>query len=107
VTEYGLDYPGSIPGAETFHFPVTLRTALGPTQLPLQWVMGARPLGLKRAELETEHSYSASAEVNNSCIYLQSSMRPHFLFRLCSNYLIRRKLRRTSTGESTLKPLIS
>jgi hypothetical protein len=43
-------------------FTAASRTALGPTQPPIQWVPGALSLGVKRPEREPDHSPS-SAEV--------------------------------------------
>jgi hypothetical protein len=40
-----------------------LLTPLGPTQPPIQWLLGARFLGVKRPGYEAEHSPPASAEV--------------------------------------------
>jgi hypothetical protein len=39
------------------------RTALGPTQPPIQWVPGAVSLGVKRPGREADHSPPSSAEV--------------------------------------------
>jgi hypothetical protein len=39
------------------------RTALGPTQPPIQWVPGALSLGVKRPGREADHSPPSSAEV--------------------------------------------
>jgi hypothetical protein len=39
------------------------RQALGPTQPPVQWVLGALPPGLKRLGRDTDHSPPSSAEV--------------------------------------------
>jgi hypothetical protein len=39
------------------------RTALGPTQPPIQWVPGALSLGVKRPRREADHSPPSSAEV--------------------------------------------
>jgi len=33
------------------------RPALGPTQVPIKWVLGALSPGIKRSEHEAEHSY--------------------------------------------------
>jgi hypothetical protein len=67
---YGLDDRGSrvrfsIPGGgwEFFSSPPWSRTALGPTQPPIQWVPGAYSLGVKRPGREAEHSPSSRAEV--------------------------------------------
>jgi len=39
------------------------RTALGPTQPPIQWVQGAFSLGVKRSGHEADNSPPSSAEV--------------------------------------------
>jgi hypothetical protein len=39
------------------------RTALGPTQPPIQWVPGALSLGVRRPWLEADHSPQSNAEV--------------------------------------------
>jgi hypothetical protein len=45
------------------------RTALGPTQPPIQWVPEALSLGLKRSGREADESPSSGAEVRNEWIY--------------------------------------
>jgi hypothetical protein len=45
------------------------RTALGPTQLPIQRVPGALSLGIKRPRLEADHLHPSSAEVKNLWSY--------------------------------------
>jgi hypothetical protein len=52
-----------------FLFTTASRTALGPTQTPIQWVAGALYLGVKRPGLEADHSPPSSAEVNE-CVEL-------------------------------------
>jgi hypothetical protein len=42
------------------------RTALGPTQPPIQWVAGALSLGVKQPGREADHSPLSSAEVKNA-----------------------------------------
>jgi hypothetical protein len=42
------------------------RTALGPTQPPIQCVPGALSLGVKRLGREADHSSPSSAEVKNA-----------------------------------------
>jgi len=42
------------------------RTALGPTQPPIQWVPGAFSLGVKRPGREADHSHPSSAEIKNA-----------------------------------------
>jgi hypothetical protein len=38
-------------------------TALGPTQPPIQWVLGALSLAIKRPGLEADRSHPFNAEV--------------------------------------------
>jgi hypothetical protein len=45
------------------------RTALGPTQPPVQWVPVAVSLGVKRPVREADHSPPSSAEVKNAWSY--------------------------------------
>jgi hypothetical protein len=46
----------SNPGrVKNFHFFISSRTDLGPTQRPIQWVPGLFPLEIKRPESETQH----------------------------------------------------
>jgi hypothetical protein len=44
-------------------FTTASRTALGPTQPPIQWIPGALSLGVKRQGHEADHSPTSSAEV--------------------------------------------
>jgi hypothetical protein len=60
---YGLDDRGSgvlgfdsRRGLGIFLFTTASRTAVGPTQLPIQWVPGALSLGVKRPGREADHS---------------------------------------------------
>jgi hypothetical protein len=46
-----------------FLFTTPSRTALGPTQPPIQWVPGALSLGVKRSGREADHSFPSSADV--------------------------------------------
>jgi hypothetical protein len=50
-------------GLGIFLFTTAFRMALGPTQLPIQWVQGALFLGVKRLGLEPDHSPPYSAKV--------------------------------------------
>jgi hypothetical protein len=50
-------------GLGIFLFTTAFRTALGPTQPPIQWVLGALSLGIKRPGREADHSPPSSAEV--------------------------------------------
>jgi hypothetical protein len=73
---YGLDDRGS-RGLGIF-FTTVSRTALGPTQPPIQWVPGALSLGVKRPGRETDHSPPSSAEVKECQeLYLHSPIRLH------------------------------
>jgi hypothetical protein len=59
-------------GLEIFLFSTASRTALGPTQPPIQWVPGALSLGVKRLGREADHSPPSSAEVKK-CVELSST----------------------------------
>jgi hypothetical protein len=50
-------------GLGIFLFTTASRTALGPTQPPIQWVTGALSLGLKRPGREADYSPPSSSEV--------------------------------------------
>jgi hypothetical protein len=61
----------------TFTRSTASRTALGPTQPPIQWVAGALSLGVKRLGREADHSPPSSAEVKEWVeLYLNSSNTP-------------------------------
>jgi hypothetical protein len=45
---------------------MTSRLALGPTQPPSLWILGADSPEVKQQGLETDHSPPSSAEVKNS-----------------------------------------
>jgi hypothetical protein len=63
-------------GLGIFIFTTASRTALEPTQPPIQWVSGALSLGVKQPERETDHWPLSSAEVKEFVeLYLHSSMR--------------------------------
>jgi hypothetical protein len=53
------------------------RTALGPTQPPLQWIPGALSLGVKRPGREADHSPPSSFEVNDAWSYTST---PQYVF---------------------------
>jgi hypothetical protein len=77
---YGLDDRGSrvrFPtGAGIFLFTSASRTALGPTQLPIQWVIWALSLRVKRPGRETDHSPLSSTEVKEYVkLYFHSPIR--------------------------------
>jgi hypothetical protein len=69
---YGLDDRGfeSRRGMVIFLFTTASTTALGPTQLPSQWISGALSLGVKRPGRELDHSPASSAEVKNAWSYI-------------------------------------
>jgi hypothetical protein len=50
-------------GLGIFLFTTASKTALGPTQPPIQCVPGALSLGVKRPEREADHSPQSNAEV--------------------------------------------
>jgi hypothetical protein len=52
-----------------FLFTTASRTALGPTQPPIQRVPGVLSLGVKRPGREADHSPQYSAEVKNAWSY--------------------------------------
>jgi hypothetical protein len=56
-------------GLETFLFTTVSRTALGPTQPPIQWVPGAISLEVKRPGREADRSPPSSAKVKNAWSY--------------------------------------
>jgi hypothetical protein len=61
-----------------YNHPTVSRTALGPTQPPIQWVPGALSLGVKRPGREADHSPPSSAEAKNAWSYTSiSSIRLH------------------------------
>jgi hypothetical protein len=62
----GVRFPA---GVGIFLFTTASRTALGPTQPPIQWVAGALSLGVKRPGREADHSPPSSAEVKE-CVNL-------------------------------------
>jgi hypothetical protein len=65
-------------GPGIFLFTTASRTALRPTQPPIQWVQGALSLGIKRPGHEADHSPPSSAEVKECMeLYLHSPIRLH------------------------------
>jgi hypothetical protein len=57
--------------------PTMSRTALGPTQPPIQQASGALSLGVKRPGRETDHSPPSSTEVRNAWRYTST---PQYVF---------------------------
>jgi hypothetical protein len=74
ATGHGLDDRGVGVGVpvgsriENFLFSTSSRPALGPTQPPIQWV-----LGVKRPGRETDHSPPAKAEDKKTWVYSSTS----------------------------------
>jgi hypothetical protein len=70
---YGLEDRGSrvrFPGGGGLRIFLFATAALGPTQPPIPWVLGAAPsLEVKRPESEAEHSPPFSAEFKNEWSY--------------------------------------
>jgi hypothetical protein len=63
---------------DIFLFTTASKTALGPTQPPIQWVLGALSLGAKRPMREADHSPPSNAEVKEwGELYLHSPIRLH------------------------------
>jgi hypothetical protein len=59
----------SLQGLGMFFFTIMFRTALGPTQSPIQLVPGAVSLRVKWLGREADHSPPSSAEVKNAWSY--------------------------------------
>jgi hypothetical protein len=62
-------------------FTTASRTALRPTQPPIQWVPGALSQEVKRQGREADHSCPSSAEVKNAWNYTSTS--PYVFLDLC------------------------
>jgi hypothetical protein len=63
---YGLYGWGSIPGrGKIFLFSIGAKSALRPTQIPMQWELGVTSQGVKQPGHETDHSLPTSTEVKN------------------------------------------
>jgi hypothetical protein len=63
---------------KNFLFPMPFRPALGSTQPPIQWVLGALSPGLKRPGREVDHSPPTSSKVKKMWIYTST---PPYVFR--------------------------
>jgi hypothetical protein len=61
------------PGRVKNFFSTFFRQVLGPTQGPMQWVLGALSPGLKRQGREADNSPPTSAEVKETGIYTRTS----------------------------------
>jgi hypothetical protein len=62
------------PGeGKNFHFSVSSRPALEPTQPPAQWIPGALSPGVKRPGREADHSPPNSAEIKKTWVYTSTS----------------------------------
>jgi hypothetical protein len=64
-------------GVKSFHFSISSRPVLGPTQPPVQWVSGALSPGVKLQRREADHSPPTSAEVKRTWIYTST---PQYVF---------------------------
>jgi hypothetical protein len=58
-------------------FATASRTALGPTQPPIQWVAGVLSRGVKRPRREADYSPPSNAEVKNAWSYTST---PQYVF---------------------------
>jgi hypothetical protein len=79
ATGWTIGVPGfdSRRGLGIFLQTTPSRTALGPTQPPIQWVPGALSLGVKRPRREADHSPPSSAEVKEWVeLYIHSPSTP-------------------------------
>jgi hypothetical protein len=56
-----------------FHFSIAFRQDLGPNQPPIQWVLEALSLIVKRPGREADHSSPTSAKVKKTWVYTQLS----------------------------------
>jgi hypothetical protein len=64
-------------GLGIFLFATASRTALGPTQPPIRWVLGILSPGIKRPGREADHLSPTSAEVKNTWSYTST---PQYVF---------------------------
>jgi hypothetical protein len=71
ATAYGLDDWGvrvRSSMVKNYHFSISTRSALGSTQPPIQWVLGALLQGLKQQGHDVDHSPPTSTEVKETWI---------------------------------------
>jgi hypothetical protein len=59
-------------GVKNFLFSTSI-PVLGPTQPPIEWILGALSLGVKWKGREADHSPATSAEVKKMWIYTSTS----------------------------------
>jgi hypothetical protein len=72
----------SSPGrVKDFHFSISSRPPLRPTQPPIEWVPGALSPGVKRSGREADHWPPTSAEVKKTWVY--TSTPPYAFMALC------------------------
>jgi len=67
-----LDNRGSVPGGGNdgiFFFATAFKPALGQTEPPIQWVLGALTARVKHTGREADHSAPSSDEFNNAWSY--------------------------------------
>jgi hypothetical protein len=76
ATGYGQDEFNCRQGLGIFLFTTASRTALAPTQSPIQWVQGAISLGVERSGCKADYSPPSSPEVKECVeLYLPSPIR--------------------------------
>jgi hypothetical protein len=69
----GLDGRGSIPGkGKIYFFSIKHRPALGPTQTPVNWILGVISQGIKLQGCEIDHSPPPTVRSKMVELYLYS-----------------------------------
>jgi hypothetical protein len=81
LDDRGRGWSSSPSRVKNFLFSTSSRPALGPTQLPIQWVPEALSPGVKRPGREADHSPNTSAKVKKMWIY--TSTLPYALMVKC------------------------
>jgi hypothetical protein len=78
-SEYSAGLRAGVPkgAGNIFLLTTASRTALGPTQPPIQWVPGFLSLGVKRRRREADYSPPSRAEVKNAWNYTST---PQYTF---------------------------